>query len=127
MNDASQIRQWYDRFIAADPWKLTSESPLIKAVQDVEFDVTRLEGRIERFRSEAPVIGRFCIDCQALLGNWPDLSDDMTVHPDGTECFPGTGADSKHATARSFNVVKLEAAARNGCLSCALIIQKLKD
>ena len=127
MNDASEIRQWYDQYIAADPWKLTSDTPLIKAVQDDELDVTRLEERIEGFRSEVPVTGRFCLDCQALFDNWPDLSGDITVHPDGTECFPGTGADWKHAIARSCNVIQLEAAARNGCPLCALIVQKLKD
>jgi hypothetical protein len=124
----TEIRQWYDQYIAADVWKLTADAPLIKAVQDDELDVTRLEERIEHSRSEVLVTGRFCIDCQALFGNWPDLSDDTTVHhPDGNECFPGTGADWKHAIARSCNVIQLETAAVNGCLFCALLIQKLKD
>lgn len=125
--DPTEIRQWYDQYIAADVWKLTVDAPLIKAVQDDELDVIRLEERIEHFRSELPVTGRFCLDCQALFDNWPDLSDDTTVHPDGTECFPGTGADWKHAIARSCNAAQLEAAARNGCLFCALLIQKLRD
>jgi hypothetical protein len=126
--DSTEIRQWYDQYIAADVWKLTADAPLIKAVQDDELDITRLEERIERFRSDVPVTGRFCLDCQALFDNWPDLSDDTTVHhPDGNECFPGTGADWKHAIARSCNVIQIEAAARNGCLFCALLIQKLKD
>ena len=125
--DPTEIRQGYDQYIAAGVWKLTVDAPLIKAVQDDELDVIRLEERIEHFRSELPVTGRFCLDCQALFDNWPDLSDDTTVHPDGTECFPGTGADWKHAIARSCNAAQLEAAARNGCLFCALLIQKLRD
>lgn len=128
--DATEIRQWYDQYIAANTWKLTAKAPLIKAVQDDELDVTSLEERIEGFRSKVPVTGRFCVDCQALVDNWPDLSDDSdesTVHPDGSPLFPGTGADWKHAVARSSNVIQLEAAARNGCLLCALLVQKLKD
>jgi hypothetical protein len=124
---STEIRQWYDDYIAADIWKLTATVPLIKAVQDDELDVARLEERIENFRSELPVAGRFCVECQGLFDNWPDLSDDTTTHPDGTPCFPGTGADWKHAIARSCNVIQLEAAARNECLLCALLIQKLKD
>jgi hypothetical protein len=125
--DATEIRRWYDEYIAADIWKLTAEAPLIKAVQDDELDFSLLEERIEGSRSEVPVTERSCIDCQALFDDWPDLSDDTTAHPDGTPCFPGTGADWKHATARSCNVIQLEAAARNGCLLCALLVQKLKD
>ena len=123
----SAIRQWYDEYVAADVWKLTATAPLIKAVEDDELDNALLEERIEGFRSEVPVTGRFCADCQALFDNWPDLSDDTTVHPDGNACFPGTGADWKHAIARSCNMIRLEAAARNGCLLCALLVQKLKD
>ena len=125
--DVTEIRQWYDEYIAADTWKLTAKAPLIKAVEDDELDITRLEERIEDFRSEVPVTGRFCLDCQALFDNWPDLSDNTTVHPDGNACFPGTGADWKHAVARSCNMIQLEAAARNGCLLCALLMQKLRD
>lgn len=124
---STEIRQWYDDYIAADICKLTATAPLIKAVQDDELDVARLEERIEDFRSQVLVTGRFCTDCQALFDNWPDLSDDTTTHPDGTPCFPGTGADWMHAITRSCNVIQLEAAARNGCLFCALLVQKLKD
>lgn len=130
MKDTTEIRQWYDQYIAANVWKLTSKEPLIKAVQDDELDVDRLEERVEGFRSEVPVTGRFCLDCQALFDNWPDLSDDsdeLTAHPDGSPLFPGTGGDWKHAVARCSNVIQLEAAARNGCLLCALLVQKLKD
>jgi hypothetical protein len=127
MKDHTEIRRWYDEYIAADTWKLTADAPLIKAAQDDELDVARLEERIKNLRLEVPVTGRFCIDCQALFDDWPDLSDDTTAHPDGTPCFPGTGADWKHTIARSCNVILLEAAAKNGCLLCALLVQKLKD
>jgi hypothetical protein len=126
-NDPSEIRQWYDQYIAAKAGLLTSKAPLIKAVQDDELDVDRLEQRIEELRLEISVTGRFCLDCQVLFDSWPDLSDDTIVHPDGTECFPGTGADWKHAIARSCHVLQLQAAARHGCLFCALLIRKLKD
>lgn len=128
--DTTEIRQWYNEYIAANVWKLTSQAPLIKAVQDDELDVARLEERIEGCRSEVPVAGRFCIDCQGLFDNWPDLNDDsdeLTAHPDGNPLFPGTGGDWKHAVARCGNVIQLEAAARNGCLLCALLVQKLRD
>lgn len=125
--DATEIRKWYDEYIAADTWKLTAKAPLIKAVGDDELDNTLLEERIEGFRSEVPVTGRFCADCQALFDNWPDLSDGTTVHPDGNACFPGSGADWKHAVAKSCNMIQLEAAARNECLLCALLVQKLED
>ena len=127
INDITEIRRWYDQYMAADAGKLKSQAPLIKAVQDDELDIHRFEERIEGFRSEVPVIGRFCHDCQTLFDGWPDLSDDTTVHPDGSQRFPGTGADWKHAIARSYNVIQLEAAARNGCLLCALLVQKLED
>jgi hypothetical protein len=71
--NTTEIRQWYDQYIAADVWKLTSTAPLIKAVHDDELDDDRLEERIEGFRTEVPVAGRFCIDCQALFDNWPWL------------------------------------------------------
>ena len=61
--DATEIRKWYDEYIAADTWKLTAKAPLIKAVEDDELDNIRLEERIEDFRSEVPVTARFCIDC----------------------------------------------------------------
>jgi hypothetical protein len=125
--DPTNIREWYDQYTAAKAGLLTSEAPLIKAVQDDELDIDRLEQRIEESRLRVPVTGRFCLDCQNLFDHWPDLSDDTTVHPDGTECFPGTGADWKHAVARSCNLLELEAAARNGCAFCALLTQKLKD
>jgi len=126
-SDTTDIREWYDQYIAAKAGLLTSEAPLIKAVQDDTLDVDQLEQRIEGFRLEIPVTGRFCSDCHDLFDHWPDLSDDTSVHPDGTECFPGSGADWKHAVARSCHVLQLEATARNGCVFCALLIQKLKD
>ena len=126
-NDPTNIREWYDQYIAAKAGQLTSEAPLIKAVQDDDLDIDRLEQRIEGLRPAVLVTRRFCPDCQALFDHWPDLSDDTTVHPDGTECFPGTGADWKHAVARPCNVSQLEAAARNGCVFCGLLTQRLKD
>lgn len=128
--DVTEIRLWYDQCVAANPWRPTARTPLIKAVQDDELHVDRLEVRIEGFRSELPVIGRFCNDCQALFDNWPDLSDDShetTVHPDGSQLFSGSGADWKHAIAGSSNVIQLGAAAKSGCLLCALLVHKLKD
>ena len=126
-SDPNEIRQWYDQYIAAKAGLLTSDSPSIQAVKDDDIDVSFLEQRIEELRSEVSVTGRFCIDCQALFDYWPDLSDDTTVHPDGTDCFPGTGADWKHAVVRSCHVIRLEAAARNGCLFCTLLVRKLKE
>jgi hypothetical protein len=127
ITDSTEIRQWYDEYIAADARKLRSKSPLIIAVQNDELDVVLLEKRIGDLRSKIVVSGRFCLDCQALFDNWPDLSGDTTVHPDGTSCFPGSGADWKHAVARSFHTLQLEAAARNGCVFCALLVQRMKD
>jgi hypothetical protein len=126
-SDFTDVRQWYEQYLAVKAGLLTSETPLIRAVQDDDLDLDRLEQQIEGLRSEVPVTGRFCSDCQALFDHWPDLSDDTTVHPDGTECIPGSGADWKHAIARSCHVLQLEAAARNGCLFCALMILKLRD
>jgi hypothetical protein len=126
-NDSTKVRRWYDEYIAANAGRLTSEAPLIIAVQNDTLDVDLIEKRIEDLRPKTSITGRFCNDCQALFDNWPDLSDDTTVHPDGTSCFPGSGADWKHVVARSFPTLRLEAAARNGCLFCALLVQKLKD
>jgi hypothetical protein len=127
INDFTEIRRWYDEYIAANDRQLTPNKPLILAVQKDEFDVVAIEKRIEDLRPNTVVTGRFCNDCQALFDNWPDLSDSATVHPDGTKCFPGAGADWKHAVARSFHTIQLEAAARNGCRFCALLVQKLRD
>lgn len=126
-SDPNEIRQWYEQYIAAKAGLLTSDLPLIQAVKDDDLDLPPLEKRIEDLRLEVPVTGRFCLDCQALADDWPDLSDDTTVHPDGTECFPGTGADWKHAVARSCHMLRLEAAARNGCVFCTLLVRKLKE
>lgn len=127
MCDTTEIRQWYDRYIAAESWGLRPEADLIQAVKDDELDEVLLEKRIADLRSEVPVAGRFCLACQALFDNWPDLSDSTTTHPNGTPCFPGSGADWKHAVARSCDALQLEAAARNGCLFCALLVQNLRD
>lgn len=127
MTDSTEIRQWYHQYLAADAGKLTDTSPLILAVQGDELDATLFEERISDIRSKLPATGRFCIDCQALFDDWPDLSDETATHPDGTECFPGSGADWKHTVAKSCHLIHLEAAARNGCLFCALLVRKLKD
>jgi hypothetical protein len=127
MNDSTEIRRWYDEYIATNGRWLSSTKPLILAVQYDEIDTARIEKRIEDLRPKIFITGRFCKDCQALFDNWPDLSDDTTVHPDGTDCFPGAGADWKHAVVRSFHTSKLEAAARNGCVFCTLLVQHLKD
>jgi hypothetical protein len=127
MKDSAEIRQWYDDYIAAYGRSLTSTHPLILAVQNDELDTALIEKRIENLRSKITITGRFCLDCQALFDHWPDLSDDTTVHPDGTKCFPGTGADWKHAVVRSFPMLNLEAAARNGCVFCTLLVQTLRD
>jgi len=128
IQDSTEIRRWYDEYIAANGRKLTSESPLILAVQNDEHDLVLVEKRIEDLKPKITITGRFCNDCQALFDDWPDLSDSNTTdHPDGTKCFPGAGADWKHAVARSFHTIHLEAAARNGCVFCALLVQKLRD
>ena len=127
INDSTEIRRWYDEYIAADARKLRSKAPLILAVQNDELDLVLLEKRIEDLRSGIVVSGCFCLDCQALFDNWPDLSGDTTVHPDRTSCFPGSGADWKHVVARTFHTLQLEAAARNGCVFCALLVQQMKD
>jgi hypothetical protein len=127
LNDSTGTSRWYKQYIAADSEKLTARAPLILAVEDDEFDASLLDIRIEDLRSETPVIGRFCLDCQRLIDNWPDLSDATTTHPDGSRCFPGTGADWRHTVARSFHTLRLEAAARNGCYFCTLLIQMLRD
>jgi hypothetical protein len=127
LDDSTGISQWYEQYIAADSGKLLARAPLILAVEDDELNVSLLEKRIEDLRSGIPVVGRFCLDCQNLFDNWPDLSDATTTHPNGTKCFPGTGADWKHTVARSFHTLRLEAAARNGCQFCTLIIQMLRD
>jgi hypothetical protein len=126
--DSTEIRQWYDEYIAAKAETLRSEAPLILAVHDDELDDVLLEKRIEDLRSKTVITGRFCPDCQTLFNNWPDLSDPTTtIHPDGTACFPGSGADWKHAVARSCHTPQLEAAARNGCVFCGLLVQRLRD
>lgn len=127
LNDSTEISQWYEQYIAADSENLTASAPLILAVEDDELDASLLETRVEDLRSGVPVVGRFCPDCQNLFDNWPDLSDATTIHPDGSRCFPGTGADWKHTVARSFHTLQLEAAARNGCHFCALLVQMLRD
>ena len=127
-NDSTEIRQWYDEYMAAEGRQLTQTNSLVVAVQDDELDESLLEKRIEDLRSKTVVTGRFCNDCQALFDDWPDLSDsNTTAHPDGTKCFPGSGADWKHAVARTFQTLQLEAAARNGCVFCALLVQQMKD
>jgi hypothetical protein len=126
-SESSEIRQWYDEYIAANARKLTETAPLILAVQKDEVDAVLIEKRIEDLRPKVSVTGRFCNDCQALFDNWPDLSDDTAEHPDGTSVFPGAGADWKHVVARSFPTLQLEAAARNGCVFCTLFVQHLKD
>jgi hypothetical protein len=128
LSGLTEISQWYEQYIAADSEKLTARTPLILAVEDDALDVSLLETRVEDLRSGVPVTGRFCLDCQTLFDDWPDLSDTATTtHPDGTMCFPGTGADWKHTVARSFHTLRLEAAAKNGCHFCALLVQMLKD
>jgi hypothetical protein len=127
MKDSAEIRRWYDEYVAANGRSLTSTQPLILAVQNDELDTVLIEKRIEDLRSKITITGRFCLDCQALFDHWPDLSDDTTVHPDGTKRFPGTGADWKHAVVRSFHMPYLEAAARNGCIFCTLLVQTLRD
>jgi hypothetical protein len=127
LDDSTGIRQWYEQYTATASAQLTAEAPLILTVKEDRLDVDRLEMRIEDIRLGAPVAGRFCLDCQHLFDNWPDLSDATTTHPDGTRCFLGTGADWKHAVARSLYTLRLEAAARNGCRFCTLLIQMLKD
>ncbi|KAI6910074.1 hypothetical protein KC318_g3442 [Hortaea werneckii] len=106
---------------------LAETPPLILAVQGDELDLSLLDVRMEDLRSRSPVTERFCQDCRHLFDNWPDLSDTTVTHPDGTSCFPGTGANWKHAVVRSCHTVQLEAAARNGCLFDALLFQVLKD
>lgn len=128
ISGSAEIRQWYDQYIAAEPWGLNPEADLIQAVRDDELDDVLLDKRIEALRSEVPVAGRFCLACQALFDNWPDLSDSTTTtHPNGTPCFPGSGADWKHTVAKSCDAIQLEAAARNGCLFCALLVQSLRE
>jgi hypothetical protein len=127
MKDSAEIRQWYDDYIAAYGQSLKSTHPLILAVKDDELDTVLTEKRIEDLRSKITITGRFCLDCQALFDHWPDLSDDTAVHPDGTKRVPGTGADWKHAVVRSFHMPYLEAAARNGCVFCMLLVQTLRD
>lgn len=117
LDDSTGTSRWYEQYIAPDSEKLTARAPLMLAVEDDELDVSLSETRIEDLTLGIPVVGRFCLDCQNLFDNWPDLSDATTTHPDGTKCFPGTGADWKHTVARSFHTLPLEAAARNGCTS----------
>lgn len=125
--DLAETRRWYERYIATDAERLTPTAPLILAVQEDEIDLRLLEARVEDLRSKSPVTERFCLDCQDLFDNWPDLSNATVAHRHGTRCFPVTGANWKHAVARSCHTVQLEAAVRSGCHLCALLFQVLKD
>lgn len=122
MNDLVELRRWYDQYIATNAGDLTPKAPLILAVQDDELDVVLLEKRINDLTSQTSVADRFCHDCRTLFNDWPDLSDNTTTYPDGTQCFPGSGADWMHVFARTSKILRLRAAARNGCLLCALIV-----
>lgn len=125
--DLGDTRRWYEGYMAANANKLTPSAPLILAVQEDELDTSLLDVRVEDLRFRKPVTEWFCQDCRDLFDNWPDLSDATVTHPDGTKCFPGTGANWKHAVALSCHTLQLEAAARNGCYFCALLFQVLKD
>ena len=61
-NDSTEIRQWYDEYMAANGRQLTQTNSLVLAVQNDELDESLLEKRIEDFRLKIVVTGRFCND-----------------------------------------------------------------
>lgn len=116
--------------MAADARKLDREAPLVQAVKDDELDTKHLETQVETLRSSQPamVSNNYCLQRQTLFDDWPDLSDpDVTTHPGGDKCYPGSGGDWKHTVARRCHTLMLEAAARNECRFCMLLVQQLRD
>lgn len=127
-NDITTVREWYDQYMTAKSATLKATAPLIQAVAEDNLDSALLETRIESLRSGISVKNNHCNLCHSLFDAWPDLSDpSIDKHPDGTDCFPGSGADWKHTVVRTCDTLTLEAAARNGCRFCSLLVQMLKD
>lgn len=129
MLNLTQVREWYEQYIGAIAWKLEVEAPLIQAVKDDELDAELVETRIAALRSSVSttVSKNYCLECQALFDNWPDLSDSTITHASDSAHPPKMGGFWKHTVAGSCHTFPLEAAARNGYRFCMLLVQKLRD
>ncbi|OAL44083.1 HET-domain-containing protein [Pyrenochaeta sp. DS3sAY3a] len=123
----SDLREWYQAYLALDAACLDREHALIQAVQEDELDDTSTESCIVELSQKVLVENGFCKDCQNLFDNWPDLGDPEPICFMTEKNWPGSGADWKHAVARDCHTLILEAASRRGCKMCGLIVQLMKD
>lgn len=122
-----ELESWYERYTRADGQSLDMDSTVIVDVQDDELNEASLEACIIKLAEEVEVTGRFCVECQALFDDYPDLGDPTIDCPSTGKNWPGSGMDWKHTVARTCHTFVVEAASRRGCKMCALLLQLMKD
>lgn len=120
------LQKWYDEYMAEDGDLLSSDSEVILALEGDSLDNEAFEEEVAKFA--AHVEGEFCLQCQTLMDNWPDVSNSPFGEPDvSKDLMPHEKYWEHHVSMKRFRTHELEAATRQGCRFCALIRQILLD
>lgn len=108
---ASTLKSWYQEYAAHDGSTIHSQSAVVRAVESDVLDYEGIEAQVQQLMPIAEVIDGFCAKCQHLLEHWP--------------MFP-TGTSRKDAVGKQFHTNEVEAAARQGCIFCALLLSEME-
>lgn len=109
---ASTLKTWYQDYTAQDGNTIHRRSAVVQAVKSDVLDYEEIEAQVQQLMPMARVIDGFCAKCQHVLDHWP-------MFPMGTT---GVGAVIKQ-----FCTNEVEAAARQGCMFCALLLSGMED
>ncbi len=119
--DPHKLEKWHKEYMATSTDDLELYHAVLREVDSDELDMTAIETCIVELTREIPIKIRFCNSCQHMLDNRPDPG--YTQESDKSARWIG-----KPAIARSdCHTLVMEAAARNGCRFCGLLIQRMRD
>lgn len=122
----SGFQKWYDEYRALDGNSLSGDNEILLAVANDILDNQTFEEDVAKFT--AHVKGGFCLQCQNLFNNWPDLQANVSEDVDpGQDSIVHKEGWEHHVSLKRFRAHELEASTRQGCRFCALIRQILID
>lgn len=109
---ASTLKSWYQDYAAQDGSTIHRQSIVVQTVESDVLDYERIEAQVQQLMPTAGVIDGFCAKCRRLLDHWP--------------IFP-TGTIRDGTVGKRFYTNEVDAAAREGCIFCALVLSEMRD
>jgi hypothetical protein len=121
--DIASLKEWYEGYMSSDGNTLSLNTRVIETVAADDLDSNAVETTIQELMSTSQPAAQFCINCQHLFDNWPELKPELT-----SDAASDDSVGWEHTPdGLRYNTYELEASMRNGCRFCAFMVQALID